>query len=399
MKSNRRKIMFVLLVIVCMLFLTGCWGKREVEEIAPLIGAGFDLGQRPGTFLITEQFAMSPSKDMASGENIKGHTISVEASSAREAIEMISKLFYRVPFMGSLKVLVIGEDAAKAGFIDILDFGQRYGQFRRSMYLVIAKGTAQSLLNVKMNTVSLPSMYIKDNIEKGDSISTFPTVDLGKYLNVLGRKSTAPIMPVVKIAKSGDEGIQYEGVAGGEEIQLEGAGVFRGDRLIDLLTDQETKGYMWLENNVINRLINTVGVDDSKVSFSGQVLKSATKYKVSDIDGTIGLQYQIKTSIAVDEVMGLKTQISETEWAELMKGAEKSFAKVIQKECELSLQKERELHLDYLGIGRHIEEKNPAYWKTLKDQWEQKIVDFPVSVNVQVEIHNSGMSSGSATTN
>ena len=82
-----------------------------------------------------------------------------------------------------------------------------------------------------------------------------------------------------------------------------------------------------------------------------------------------------------------------------MKGAEKSFAKVIQKECELSIQKERGLGLDFLGIGRHIEEENPAYWKTVKDQWEQKIADFPVSVNVDVTIHHSGMSNSSATVN
>ena len=120
---------------------------------------------------------------------------------------------------------------------------------------------------------------------------------------------------------------------------------------------------------------------------------------MKDKDGTIGLEYQIKTSIVVDEVMGLKEKLSETEWVDLMKGAEKSFAKVIQKECELSIKKERELGLDFLGIGRHIEQKNPVYWKTVKDQWEQKIADFPVSLNVQVTIHNSGMSSSSPTTN
>ncbi len=405
MKSNRGKelnIGFVLILIACILFLTGCWGKREVEELAPLIGVGIDLGQKPGTYLITEQFSI-PKKGGVTGADIEGRTISVEASSAREADEKISKIAYRTPFMGSLKVIVIGEDAAKAGFNEILDFVQRFSEFRRSLYLVLAKGKAQSLLNMKMRTeaLQLPAMYIKQNLEKWETISTYPMVNLGHYLTVLGRKSTAPIIPLVKSVKSGDGGIEYkaEGKDGAEEIQLEGAGVFRGDRLVDFLTDKETKGYMWLENKVIHRLIDTVGIEESKVNFGGQVLKSTTKYKVSDIDGTIGLQYQIKASIAVEEVLGLKEQLSETEWVDLMKGAEKSFAKVIQKECELSIKKERELGLDFLGIGRHIEQKNPAYWKTVKDQWEQKIADFPVSLNVQVTIHHSGMSSSSATTN
>ncbi len=173
----------------------------------------------------------------------------------------------------------------------------------------------------------------------------------------------------------------------------------RGGQLADFLTDEETKGYMWLENNVVHRLITTVGLEDSKVNFGGQILRSTTKYKVSDIDGIIGLQYQIKATVAVDEVLGLNKLLSETEWLDIMKGAEKSFAKVIQKECELSIKKERELSLDFLGIGRHIEQKNSKYWKTVKDQWEQKIVDFPVSLEVKVKINHSGMSSSSPTTN
>ena len=406
MKRAKPKMGFVLILIACILLLDGCWGKREVEELALLIGVGIDLGQKPGTYLITEQFSI-PKKGGVTGEvtgaDIEGRTISVEASSAREADEKISKIAYRTPFMGSLKVIVIGEDAAKAGFNEILDFVQRFSEFRRSLYLVLAKGKAQSLLNMKMRTeaLPLPAMYIKQNLEKWETISTYPMVNLGHYLTVLGRKSTAPIIPLVKSVKPGDEGYEYKtvGNGGAEEIMIEGAGVFRGDRLVDFLTDKETKGYMWLENKVVHRFINTVGSEESKVNFGGQVLKSTTKYKVKGNDGTIGLEYQIKASVAVDEVMGLKEKLSEAEWVDLMKEAEKSFAKVIQEECELSIQKERELGLDFLGIGRHIEQQNPAYWKTVKDQWEQKIADFPVSLNVQVTINHSGMSSSSPTTN
>jgi spore germination protein KC len=390
----------VLILIVCILLVTGCWGKREVEELAPLIGVGFDLGQKPGTFLITEQFAM-PKKGGATGTDVEDWTISIEASSAREVIEMTSKILKREPFMGSLKVMVIGEDAAKAGFNDILDFAQRFSEFRRTMYLVIAKGKAQSILFMKLRNGELPAMYIKGNIETEDSISTSPTVRLGHYLTILGTNSTAPIIPVVKSIKSGDGGIEYKagGESGAQEMRIQGAGVLRGDHFVDYLNDEETKGYMWLENQVKQRLINTVDLEEGKVNFAGQVLKSATKYKVSDKNGTIELQYQIKASLAVDEVMGLRKQLSPPEWVDFMKETEKKFAKVIEKECQLSIQKERELGLDFLGIGRHIEEKNSAYWKTVKDNWEEQIADFPVSVNVEVTIHHSGMSSSSVTTN
>ena len=181
MKSNRNKIGLALILIACLMFLTGCWGKREVEELAPLIALGFDLGQKPGTYLITEQFA-TPKRSEASNVADVDRTFSLEASSPREAYEMMSKLAYRIPFMGSLKVIVIGEDVAKAGFMDVLDFAQRFAEFRRSMYIVLTKGKAQSVLTMKMRAGLLSGMYIKDNLETGDTISTFPTVRLGHYL-------------------------------------------------------------------------------------------------------------------------------------------------------------------------------------------------------------------------
>jgi len=401
MKSNRgkeRKVVLITILITCLLFLTGCWGKREVEELAPLLGVGFDLGEKPGTFLITLQFAR-PKKGASSGAEIEERTFSVVASSGREAIEKISKVTYRTPFMGSLKVMIIGEDVAKAGgFNDMLDFEQRFAKFRRSMYLVLAKGKAQDILNLKPRSGLLPAMAIKNSIESGDELSSFPTVRLGHYLTILGTKSTAPILPVVESVKSG-EGIEYQADGNDKagEIRIQGAGVLRGDRLVDFLTDEETKGYMWLENDVIQRLINTMDLEENSAKFGGHLLKSTTKYKVKANNGKIELQYQIKASIAIDEILGLKDQLSGTEWVELVKEAEKSFAKVIEKECESSIKKQRELGLDFLGIGRHIEQKNVAYWKTIKDQWEEQIADFPISLEVLVTIHHSGMSSSSAT--
>ncbi|MDR3600086.1 MAG: Ger(x)C family spore germination protein [Desulfosporosinus sp.] len=393
------KIALVLALLASMLCLTGCWGKREVEDLSPLIGLGFDLGQKPGTYLITEQFVKPKKGDTTISADVD-RTFSLEASSLREAYEMISKIAYRVPFMGSLKVIVIGEDLAKAGLMNVLDFTQRYAEFRRSMYLVLAKGKAQDILNTKMRSGTLTAMYIKNNIESGDTISTFPTVRLGHYFTVLARKSTAPIIPVIERTKSGDGGIEYKSESKeAQELRIQGAGVFRGDLLSGFLNDEETKGYMWLENQVQQRLIDTVDLDKSQINYAGQVLNSTTKYHVKTIDGTIGLEYKIKVNIAVDEVLGMKEQVSELEWVDLMQEAEQRFTKVIENECQSSFQKERELSLDFLGIGRHIEERNPAYWKTVKDQWQEKIADFPVSLDVQVTIHHSGMSDSSATTN
>ena len=398
MKSIRHKAGSILILSLCLIFLPGCWGKLEVEELAPLLAIGFDVGQKPNTYLITGQYLIP--KKGTTGTEVKDWTMSFEAPTLREAYEMTNKVTDLTPFNGSVKLIVIGEDLAKVGFKDMLDFIQRYSGFHRSMYMVLAKGKAKDILEIKLRSGEIPAMFIKDNIETVDNISTFPNVRLGHYLTILGRKSTAEIIPQVVMVKSGDVGIEYkaEEKDKAEELQLEGAGVLRGDRLVDILSDNETKGYMWLENNVTSRFISTVGIGESKVIFSGHVLKSTTKYKVVDNNGKKELQYQIKTTVALEEVLGQNENLSQTEWASLMTEAENQLSKAIIQECELSIQKEKQLSLDFLGIGRHLEQKDPVYWKTVKDQWEQEIPEFPVSMDVQVSIHHSGMSNSSPTT-
>lgn len=396
----KSKIGCVMIILLCSFVLTGCWGKRDVEKLTPLFAVGVDAGQKPGSFLITEQYAL-PKQGGASALEIEGWTSSFEVSSARERNEMSTKLSDRVPFLGSLKVFVIGEEAAKAGFTDFLDFYQRFPEFRRTTYIVVAKGKAQDLLNTKLRLGELPSMYLKDNIETADAISAYPVVLAGQYLTALANKSSAPILPLVEIIKPGDKGIEYEPGEDADaiELRLQGAGVFEKDRLAAFLTDKESKGYMWLADKVKYRIIESQDDEEQDIHFTGLVQKTTTKQRVASKDGIVSLEYRIKVTMVVDEVLGLKEQLKPLAWIELLSEAEKSFAREIQKECELALQKERELGADFLNIGRHIEQQNPAYWKTIKDQWEEKIVDFPVSLTVQVKINNSGMSTNSVTVN
>ncbi|EHQ87276.1 Ger(x)C family spore germination protein [Desulfosporosinus youngiae] len=397
-RGKGRRTGLIVILITGLLLLPGCWGKREVEQLAPLLAVGFDLGQEPDSFLITAQYARVKKTGGNSAE-IMDRTFSVEAKSARDAFDKIAKVTYRTPFIGSLKVILIGESVAKnGGFNDILDFTQRFSEFRRSMYLVLVKGKAQDILNLKLRAGLLPGIAIKNNIEGGDEISSFPTVRLGHYLTIQGRKSTAPIFPVVESVKSG-EGIEYSAEGQGEagEMRIDGAGVMSGDRLGSFLTDQETKGYMWLEDNIINRLIDSADLEENGVRFGGQVIKSSTKYKVKASNEKMELRYEINASVAIDEILGLKKQLSGPEWVELVKESERSFARVIEQECEAAIKKQRELGLDFLGIGRHIEQKNAAYWKTIKDQWQEMIADFPVALDIKVTVHHSGMSSSSAT--
>lgn len=380
----------ILFFILSLLFLDGCWGKREVDQLAFVIGVGLDQGKKPGDIIFTFQIAQ-PKKGGQSGSEINNWTLSTEVTHAPLSEEKVFEILNRHPFMGTTKVLIIGEELAKSGINPIIDSFQRYYQFRRTMYMLVARGKAKDVLNTKLRNDQLPALSLLGRIEQNKAVSTFPVTRIGHYLTILSREGQAPLLPVVDRLQPGEGGIDYQAGEEGkaEEIRLEGSGVFNRGKLISYLTDQETKGYLWLENEVGTRFISTE--ERNGISVTAKVISSKAKQSVTQEEKGPSFHYQLKVKVAMTEVVGSQPMMSLEEWAEFSRDAEKLVAQAIEKECQSAIDKEQEIANDFLGIGRHIQQKNPSLWKEVRDNWEETLQDLPVDLSVEVTIEHSGV--------
>ncbi|MFZ3100823.1 MAG: Ger(x)C family spore germination protein [Desulfitobacteriaceae bacterium] len=395
----RRRVWHLLILIILVIPLSGCWGKQEVESLGFVFGIGIDSGSKPGAYLVTYQIGL-PKKAGEGGGGVQNYTLSVEGLSMRDTAEQIYKIISRQPFVGTTKVIVLGDSAARDGINPVLDFFQRYYEFRRTTYLVLAKEKAKDLLNIKLRTDKLVSLTLLDDIEKGGMSSTSPKVRLGHYLTSLGNVSTAQVMPLAYGLTSGEEGIEYETKGGEkpEELRLAGMGVFKGDKLKAILTDQETKGFMWLNDEVKNRFLSAkTSAEQENFFISSRVTKTKTNWKLENNEGKLGIHYEIKIVNDLDELSMEQQKRSPEEYFKALKDSA-ALNNLVKDECEAALQRSRELGLDFLGLGRKIEERKPQYWKEIKDQWQQLLPNFPVTVSINF-IWESGGSSFNPPTN
>lgn len=389
----RRMVLLFLILIILALPLSGCWGKQEVESLGLVFGIGIDCGSKPGSYLVTYQIGL-PKKAAEGGGGVQDYTMSIEGFSMRDTSEKINNIISRQPFVGTVKVIVLGDSVAREGINPVLDFFQRYYEFRRTTYLVLAKGKAKDLLNIKLRTNKLVSLTLLDNIEKGDVTSTFPKVRLGHYLTQLGNASTAQVIPLAYGITPGEEGNEYAANDGEkpEELQLRGMGVFEGDKLKAILTDEETKGFMWLNGEVKNRYLSAkTSAEQDNFYISSRVVKSKTKWKLEDVDGKLGIHYEIKIVNDLDELSMEQKKRSPEEYLKAVLDSD-ALKNLVKDECEAALKRNRELGLDFLGIGRKIEERNPQYWKGIKDQWQQMLPGFPVTVSINFIWESDGSS-------
>lgn len=344
MKERVYRVLGVILAGFLALVPVGCWGKTEVEELGFVLAIGIDPGSAPGTFKVTYQMGI-PKKGDQGGGDIDNLTYSVEGMSMRDTLEKVYNLSDRKPFVGTVKVILIGEQQARKGINQVIDFFQRYYEFRRTNFIAIAKGSAADLLNVKTRTGKLPALSIQTVIQQSDMTSTFPVVRLGHYLTVLASASTAPVIPIAYPVKSGEAGIENVSEKPGtaEDIYMSGAGVLDGDRLADILTKEETQGYMWLQNEVKQRFITAKLQEEGKDWFaSARILKTKTDWKLEETQGGYGIHYTIKGSWDLDEFYGVKGQLSPSEWLALVAPkTNAAFAEIIKSECEAALKKEQ----------------------------------------------------------
>lgn len=393
----KKEILVSVLIVLLSLPLGGCWGKREVEQLGFVFAIGVDLGAKPGTYKVTVQMGVPQKGGEGGGGKVEAVTYTVESLGMRESAEKLFTVSSRRPFVGTTKVIVLGQDVAKDGINNVLDFFQRYYELRRTVYLVLAKGTAQELLNVKTRQGELPALSIETFMNEAKESSAYPVVRLGHYLTLMESGSTAPVIPQVYPIKPGEEGIEYkpkdEEKGTPEELHMGGAGVFRGDRLETILNEQETKGYVWLRNEANTRFLRAkLGGEESKYYAGGRITRTDTKWKLEKTDGGYGIHYTIKADLDIDEFSGPQKERDPQQWFADAKTTLPVFTDIIKKECEAAVQKSRELRLDFLGIGRHIEAKNPRYWEQIKDKWEDTLPEFPVTVDVEITPENAGAS-------
>lgn len=390
-KKGIAKRSLILVLCISLLFLEGCFGKREVEQLAFVMAIGLDQGKTPQDLVITYQFA-EPQKGGQSGSETNEWTISTETAHVPVSMEKVYQILNRQPFVGTNKVLIIGEDLAKSGFNNFIDSFQRTYQFRRTMYLLVAKGSAKDTLNTKLRNKELPALSILGRLEQYKGVSDFPVTRLGHYLTLVETEGQAPVLPVVKPLNSGEEGIEYQGEKEGkpEELRIQGVGVFKEGKLNGYLSDQETKGYMWLENEIGTRFIGTSQVDG--VLVTAKVTSSKASYKVSQEEDGLHFKYKIKVKGVIDEVKGEQPLMSEEKWASFTNDAERAVQQAIVEECQAAIQKDKTIGADFLGIGRHLQQKEPILWKELRDNWDdENLSNLQVDVDVEVKLKNSGV--------
>jgi spore germination protein KC len=373
------------------IFVTGCWSRHELNDLAIAVGIGIDKTgdqyQVSAQVVLPSQIAGSKGGSPQAPVNLYKAT----GSTVYEALRKITTISPRKIYISHLRILVLGEDLAKEGISDVLDFFSRDTETRNDYFIVVAKDAkASDALKILTNLEKVPAVRLFASLETSEKYwAPTSTVTLGTLITELVTKGKNPILTGVVIDGNVDVGEtskNVESVDSPTQLKYSGLAVFKEDKLIGWLTPDESKVYNYLTNKVKNTVFYIKCPDGKKASL--EVFKAHSKMKGSIRNGKPEITIEQHMVSKLGEVQcrnlnltDLKTiteleQIADQEFIHLFEGTIKRV--------------QQEYKSDIFGFGEVIHRSNPQAWKKLRDDWDQTFVHLPISIKPDSKISELG---------
>lgn len=239
------------------LFLSGCWDKKELEERAYVIGLGMDKNKLTNkldiTFLIANAEVGSQQGGGGAGANEPPQeTLTISANDFITARNTANIIIARELTYDLLKVFVVSEELARdKDFIRYMYDATKDREIRRDAYLVVSKEPA-SLFFVKNKSKmeTRPHKYYQFMINRGIQTGLIPDSDLQRFFRVTENNADLflAMYATTKVEGKPKTGNEDEYMAGeiitkgtANPSQFVGSAVFKQGRMIGKITGQETR--------------------------------------------------------------------------------------------------------------------------------------------------------------
>ncbi|MBO0962288.1 Ger(x)C family spore germination protein [Neobacillus sp. MM2021_6] len=367
-----KKCLLTITTILCFSILSGCWNYREIEDLVVVGGVAIDKGKDGRIFLTVETIQMEAGAEhptQSKSFTISGKTI---FDAVRNEIALTGKRLY----WSHNKAVIISQDIAKEGILEILDWFHRDSETRADINILVSKEkTAREILLGEPAPKEIVSLALEEMLKNQKSLNKAPVVKIWKVINEIEASGIVTALPVVALQK--------------RLPKMNGTAIFNKDKLIGFLDGEETEAFLFVRDEIRGGLL-VVGKEDDITSsqISLEIFKSKTNLKPTINKADIKMNIHIDTTVTIDEINGKKNYMEERK-KDLL---EKSFEKIVSQRVEKVIKHvQSEYKVDIFGFGEKIREEDPQVWNQIKSSWENKFQYLPVNVTSNVHIKGSGM--------
>jgi spore germination protein KC len=409
---NSKKVLLIILIILASIFLTSCWNSRELNTLGIVIMIGVDL--EDDEILLTAEIINPTSAEKIVNIPMQNRVRYVQGTgdSISDAIRNITLELDRRIVLSHNKVFIIGEEFAKRGIVDFLDFLQRNNEHRETSYFLVARDSkAYEVMGVNGGINNIPGGYLLELVENYKYNGKTRSLTMNEFFKYYYDKSIQPVLGVVKKEKryeinktsSISKNVDYF-------LNVEGGAVFNKEKLIGYYTGKEMIGFNIIVDKIKGGIVTFEtpdgylkhlstatppiegDVSSTKAKEYGvtsiEILSSKTKKNIEIVDGKVHLKMKVNIKGGLAEETG-DVEISNRE---VIEAVEEACSEEIKKQIESVLKKaQKEFKQDTFSIGTLFHRKYPEEWRRISDNWNNIFSEMDYTINVETKIIRIGL--------
>lgn len=372
------KIIKCLIVITFVFLSTGCWDYFGLEDITIVTGMAIDIDEETNEYKLSFEVINSTSSSRQTNET-KTEILESTGSTIFEAIRNVERRTMNVLYFSNAQVVIISNQIArKKGIYSIIDFYLRDSEIRETLNFTISKEkTAKELLMKNGIDNPINAFEMKKIISEDNSLAlTTKNNQLYNVYNDLNCEGESLVLPAFHNIKNNNEQV----------IESTGIAVFKKDKLIDYLTVNESKDFLFVEDNVKSGVLALDINNDKTDDVSIEITNSSTNKNFYYKNNKYKIDMNIKIDGIIAEFAGKHKKIDIKKINEIEKKTEKKIKYGIEK---LIKKAQKELKVDIFSFGNLIYKTDPKLWKKIKKDWDDLFLETEFNVNVKVNIINT----------
>lgn len=383
-------------ILITALLTPGCFGQNEIEDVGFVLAIGVDLAE-DGQLDVTLQMAVPA---ITKDENVSVLVVTQRAPSIASAMEKLAVTTNKVPSLSQARLIIFGQTIAQRGIGPSVDYLTRNHDARLLIWVMVTPGKARDILSAKARTETISANMISGLQHEARQTALAPQTSLLELLDHIGTFARDPLVAAVTLAAPPEGGGASSGESGGEggganqgvnPVRLEGAAVFRGDRLVGWLSASEARGFLWLEGEADRTLLD---YRDDQTGATGTVRVFINTAKWSVVPDTVNPgRTRFSVAIRADGQINELTGGVASEQSGNFSNLEKTLAALIKAEAVAALTKQQsEFRADFIGLGEYLRSRvSSRTWRGLDKLWaDQYMPQTTVDVSVSFRLRRPG---------
>ncbi|MBR2567111.1 MAG: Ger(x)C family spore germination protein [Paenibacillus sp.] len=376
------KAIFLFIVFAgAVLVLAGCWDQTEIDDLAIITSAAFDKSDH-GQVEVALEILIAKSMSGGSGGSGGGGSDSgaptmIKSTKGVNLADALSKLQSELPrhiFFGLCKVFIFGEDLAKEGLEDHLDYLLRDPKPRERSFMFVSQGKAKHIIELRtlLEVYSAESIRKMTNMEYGMKVAL---LELEEMISGNDRSAAIPFL-TTKMEEENSGEVK-------ELPKMDGIAVFLKDRMVGRMSRSTTRGLLWLRGEIKDYTVSfTPENEEGKMSVTPISTVIHLIPKIQDEEWKVIIHIKTDGTLAQN---GTNLDLSDTK---TLKKVEYDFGEAIKSRVSSAFQEMQKMKADVINLGEGFHRKYPKQWEKVKDRWEEFIPE--VKTEFVIDAHIGG---------